>query len=65
MAYARRSGPRPLFDGLSMIIHLLWVHPEFIQINEEWVEMLLLAEIHIKHERGENYLVLLLRNEYT
>ena len=60
MACARRPGPRPLFDGRSMVRCLIEHQPHFLLSGEEWVEILLKAEMHIKSERGENCLMILL-----
>ena len=48
MAYARRPGSRPLFNGFSMAMRLMWYQPDILQSGEEWVEILLKAEMHIK-----------------
>ena len=60
IAYIERAGPRPLFYGCSMTMCLIEYRPEFLQIEKEWVEMLLKVEMHIKNKRGENCLMILL-----
>jgi len=52
IAYARRPGPRPLYDDYSMIMCLIENQLHFLQIEEEWVEILLKAEMHIKNKFG-------------
>jgi len=44
-AYIRRPGPRPLYNGLTMTMLLLYRQAHFLQISKDWVEMLLLKEI--------------------
>ena len=43
-----------------MAAALMLYQPEFLQIEEEWVEMLLKAELHVKNKEGHNYLMQLL-----
>ena len=63
IAYSRRPGPRPLYDGDSMMMCLIMYRPHFLQIEEKWVEILLKAEMYIKSNYGENCLKLLFQNK--
>ena len=38
-------------------------YPSFLNIDEKWVDMLLLAEQNCKGHNGENYIVCLLYSE--
>ena len=48
-----------------MTMCLIEYQSRYLQIKQEWVEMLLKAEMHIKNEKGENCLMLFLKNEYS
>ena len=52
IAYAKRRSPRSLYDDYSMTMCLIFTQPDFLQIEEEWVEMLLKAGMHIINEGG-------------
>ena len=52
MEYAKRPDQRQLYGSYSMTMCLIKIHPHFLKIEEEWVEMLLKAEMYIKNKYG-------------
>ena len=63
MEYAKRPDQRQLYGSYSMTMCLIKDHPHFLHIEEDWVEMLLKAEMHIKNEHGDNCLMILFLND--
>ena len=52
--YARSSGKRNKYHGLTMTHLLMQHHRYFLALEEPWVDMLLAAEAHIKGQNGWN-----------
>ena len=62
ITYARRPGQRPLYDDFSITMRLTWNQPDFLQIEEELVEMLIRAEMHVENQQDESCLMLLFQD---